>query len=362
MNEAIIGWDIGGAHLKAACIERDGRVTGVWLVACPLWRGLDQLNLAIDQIEANIQQARGRQFRHAITMTGEMVDLFEARQAGVLALAALLAQRFGSDRVHFYAGKLGWLNAEQACQQTQYIASANWHATAHLISTRISDALLIDIGSTTTDLIPIRNNQIATTSNNDYDRLSAGELVYTGVARTPVMAMANEAPVAGHFTPLMSELFATSSDVYRILGLLPEEADLHSSTDGSAKTPIASRMRLARMVGRDAAELPDNAWDELAAWLADAQVTLIGRALRQVLSRGNLTNKAPLIIAGIGGFLGSRIAARFERPIIPFSHILDAQDSRHMIDWCAPAVAVGQLLAMRPQFPNIHVSENPLCG
>ena len=101
MNEAIIGWDIGGAHLKAACIERDGRVTGVWLVACPLWRGLDQLNLAIDQIEANIQQARGRQFRHAITMTGEMVDLFEARQAGVLALAALLAQRFGSDRVHF---------------------------------------------------------------------------------------------------------------------------------------------------------------------------------------------------------------------------------------------------------------------
>ncbi|HEY9098354.1 MAG TPA: hydantoinase/oxoprolinase family protein [Thiobacillus sp.] len=362
MNEAIIGWDIGGAHLKAARIERDGRISGVSLAACPLWRGLDQLNLAIDQIEADIKKEGGRPLRHAITMTGEMVDLFEARQAGVHALTALLVQRFGNDRVHFYAGKLGWLHAEQACRQTQYIASANWHATAHLISTRISDALLIDIGSTTTDLIPIQNNQIATTSNNDHDRLSAGELVYTGVARTPVMAMANEAPVAGHFTPLMSELFATSSDVYRILGLLPEEADLHSSADGSAKTPIASRMRLARMVGRDAAELPDNAWDELAAWFADAQVSLIGRAMRQVLSRGNLTSKAPLIIAGIGGFLGSRIAARFERPLIPFSHIIDAQDSQHMIDWCAPAVAVGQLLAMHTRFTSTQVSVSPLCG
>lgn len=361
MNEAIIGWDIGGAHLKAAQIERDGRVSGVWIVSCPLWRGLDHLHQAIDQIETSMLMNGPRLLRHAITMTGEMVDLFETRQTGVHALVTLLDQRFGFDKIHFYANGLGWFDAYQACQQAKHIASANWHATAHLISTCVSDALLVDIGSTTTDLIPIRNGKVGTLSSSDYDRLSAGELVYTGVVRTPVMAMANEAPVAGRFTPLMSEHFATSSDVYRVLGLLPEEVDLHDSADGDAKTPEASRVRLARMVGRDAVELPDNAWSELAAWFADAQMAQIGRALRQVLSREMLADDAPLVIAGVGGFLSPKLAARIGRPLINFSHILNAHDHQDRVDWCAPAVAVGRLLAAHRQPQSARAPADTLC-
>ncbi len=360
MDTAVIGWDVGGAHLKAARIGRDGSLSGVWLEPCPLWRGLDHLHQAIDRIEAAMPA--GDPCVHAVTMTGEMVDLFETRQAGVQALAALLDQHLGGDRVRFYAADQGWLDASQACQHAERVASANWHATAHLVSTCVSEALLVDIGSTTTDLIPIRDGVVATPSSSDRERLSAGELVYTGVARTPLMAMASEAPVAGHFTPLMAEHFATSSDVYRILGLLPEKADLHDTADGGAKTAAASRVRLARMVGRDAAELPDTAWTELAAWFADAQMARIGRAVRQVLSRGILAADAPLVIAGVGGFLGPRLAARFGRPVTNFSQILTSHAHPDMIDGCAPAVAVGRLLAAHRQLRNLHAPADTPCG
>lgn len=359
MNEAVIGWDVGGAHLKAARIERDGKVSGVWLMPCALWRGLDHLHQAIDRIEATMQASDA--CVHAVTMTGEMVDLFETRQAGVQALVTLLGQRLGADRVRFYAGAQGWYDASQASQYAGRVASANWHATAHLISTCISEALLVDIGSTTTDLIPIRDGGVATPSSSDRDRLSAGELVYTGVARTPLMALASEAPVAGQFTPLMAEHFATSADIYRILGLLPEQADLHDAADGGAKTLSASRMRLARMVGRDAWELPDKAWAELAAWFADAQMAQIGRAVRQILSREMLAAGVPLVIAGVGGFLGPRLAARIERPVINFSQILAARAHQDMIDGCAPAVAVGRLLATHRHPPGLTPADIP-CG
>lgn len=360
MDGALIGWDVGGAHLKAARIEHDGRLSGAWLEPCPLWRGLDQLHQAIDRIEARMPAVES--CVHAVTMTGEMVDLFETRQAGVQALVTLLDQRLGAGRTHFYAGTHGWLDASHACQHAEWVASANWHATAHLVSTCVSEALLIDIGSTTTDLIPIRNNAVATSSSSDHDRLSTGELVYTGVARTPVMALASEAPMAGHFTPLMAEHFATSSDVYRILGLLPEKADLHDTADGGAKTAAASRTRLARMVGRDAGELPDRAWTELAAWFADAQMAQIGRAVRQILSREMLAATAPVVIAGVGGFLGPQLAARVGRPVINFSQILTSHIDLDMVDGCAPAVAVGRLLAAHRQIQDLHVLADTPCG
>lgn len=360
MDEVVIGWDIGGAHLKAARIECGGRVSGVWLVPCPLWSGLDHLHQAIDRIKGMMRASD--YCIHAVTMTGEMVDLFETRQVGVQTLVPLLNQRLGADRVHYYAGDRGWFDASQACQHAGRVASANWHATAHLVSTCISEALLVDIGSTTTDLIPIRDSTVATSSNSDRDRLSAGELVYTGVARTPVMAMASEAPVAGHFTPMMAEHFATSADVYRILGLLPENADLHDTADGGVKTPEASRIRLARMLGRDAGELPDKAWAELAAWFAGAQMAQIERAVRQVLSREMLAAGTPLIIAGVGGFLGSRLAARIERPVINFSQVLTSHTHQDMVDGCAPAVAVGRLLATHREATGIHAPVDTPCG
>lgn len=341
-TETVMGWDVGGAHLKAARLEADGRLSGVWQKYCPLWRGMDHLDDALGGILGALP---GAPTRHAVTMTGEMTDLFENRDNGVHVLVDRLCEQLGgADRVRFYAGAEGWMNAGSTRLRPQPVASANWHATAAMVAACMGDALLVDIGSTTCDLIPVRDRRVATASGGDSDRLASGELVYSGVVRTPLMALADMAPVMGRWTPLMAEHFATTADVYRVLGWLPEAADLHESADGGAKTAAASRIRLARMVGRDAGELPDAAWDELAAWFVDAQLDKITRAARQVLSRGLLPPTAPVMTAGTGAFLGERLAARLGRTALDFSSLLGMDAGRQEATWCAPAIAVGWLL------------------
>src|SRR5947209_4384058 len=76
----------------------------------------------------------------------------------------------------------------------QAIASANWRASAEAAALHVRDAILLDIGSTTTDLIPIVAGAVAAVGADDAGRLAAGELVYTGLTRSFVMAMAARAP------------------------------------------------------------------------------------------------------------------------------------------------------------------------
>ncbi|TCJ11887.1 hypothetical protein EZJ19_13540 [Parasulfuritortus cantonensis] len=339
MTAPVMGWDVGGAHLKAARLGPDGRLTGVWQEPCPLWRGLHHLDAAVARIR---EHAGTFACGHAVTMTGEMADLFDSRDAGVEALAGAMTGHLAPAPVWFYAGP-AWVAAGATAAAAGRIASANWHASARLLASRVGEGLLVDIGSTTTDIIALKDGTVASTCLGDADRLEAGELVYTGVARTPLMAVADEAPVGGHWLATMAEHFATTADVYRVLGWLPETADQHDSADGGAKTAAASGRRLARMVGLDAAGLAEDAARELAAWFAQAQLQRIERAARLVLSRARLGETAPLIMAGAGAFLGVRLGQRLERPVTAFHHVLPDRVPAH--GWCAPAVAVAYLLA-----------------
>ena len=150
------------------------------------------------------------------------------------------------------------------------IASANWLASATLVARRLGDALFVDLGSTTTDILLLAGGEVRADGMTDRERLATGELVYTGLTRTPVMALAAEAPFAGRWVALMNELFATTADVHRVLGWLPEDADQHPAADGGPKTATASARRLARMVGADLADGGLADWRRLAGWLARA--------------------------------------------------------------------------------------------
>ena len=169
-------------------------------------------------------------------------------------------------------GRAGFVELGEAASHAADIASANWHASAALLALELRDALFIDIGSTTADLIPIVAGRVAALGYSDAERLASGELVYTGMTRSFVMALASRAPFRGAWTPLMNEYFASSADVHRILGDLPEGADKMATADGREKTVEASRARLARMIGREADEADASEWEGLAAWFAEAQI------------------------------------------------------------------------------------------
>jgi probable H4MPT-linked C1 transfer pathway protein len=340
----VIGWDIGGAHLKAARVKH-GRVEAVVQAATPLWLGLDSLHSAFDALNAQL----GRADRHVITMTGELCDAFPSRREGVAGLAEIAANHLSPAAPIIYAGRAGFVEFGEAASHAVDIASANWHASAALLALKLPDALFIDIGSTTTDIIPIVGGQVATVGYTDAERLAAGELIYTGMTRSFVMSLASRAPFRGAWTPLMNEYFASSADVHRILGDLPDGADKMSTADGRETTVEASRARLARMIGREADEGADSEWTGLAAWFAEAQLRQITDAALLRLSRNDVAVVAPVVAAGVGEGLAAEAARRLPRPCLGFSSLIAAPAEA---SYCAPAVAVALLGANQEALPS----------
>ncbi len=156
-DAGVIGWDLGGAHVKA-CLLMEGTVREVVQWPCPLWQGLDRLDTVLEQAAARWPHMRGS--LHAVTMTGEMTDLFQHREEGVLRLAQRMADLPGR-ALAFYAGDRGWCRPDEVATTWSSIASANWLAAARLAARRLGDGVLVDIGSTTCDLIPLQGGAVA---------------------------------------------------------------------------------------------------------------------------------------------------------------------------------------------------------
>ncbi len=231
------GYDVGGAHLKVALAE-DGRATAVRQIACPLWQGLDRLDAAFAEAGPLIARAE----RHAATMTGELCEIFPDRTTGVLNLVEPLVALLGSE-VRIWMGPRGFGSASSARHDPSAVASTNFLASAELVARRLGDALLVDMGSTTTDIIPVVGGRASPRGLTDGERLATGELVYTGLTRTDVCTVAHDAPLQGHRQRLAAGRFATMADVHRIVGELPDErrSATRPPTTAARRSRIASR-------------------------------------------------------------------------------------------------------------------------
>jgi probable H4MPT-linked C1 transfer pathway protein len=335
----IVGWDIGGAHLKAARAER-GRIVDAIQIASPLRSGLEPLVQSFRAAKARMGPAD----LHAITMTGELADTFASRREGVESLLGVAQRELARSPVTVYAGRAGFVRPDAARDHVDDIASANWHASASFVARLLDTALFIDMGSTTTDIVPIRGGAPSARGYTDAERLAAGELVYTGLVRSFVMAVADRAPVSGAWTPLVNENFATMADVHRILGQVPPGADQMGTADGREKTVDASRLRLARMVGCDGPERDPAAWTALAQWFSESQIRTIVDGAMLVLSAQPIPLEAPIVGAGIGSGLVGEIARRLGRRHVAFEQLLTVEpQARDSASHCAPAAALALL-------------------
>jgi len=335
----IYGWDLGGAHVKLASIDRDGRLNRAVQIPCELWLGLDRLEAALREAVGDAAP----QAMHAMTMTGELVDLFPDRPAGVAAITDTFLRTLGAKQAEVFTGT-GFIAARDAAERWQDIASANWLATANLVAKLVPQALVIDAGSTTTDIVVVSNGEVHAQGRNDHTRLASEELVYTGVARTPVMAVAQRVPFAGQWIGVMAEYFATMADVYRITGELNPAFDQHRTADGRGKSKEESMRRLARMIGCDLEPAAPVDFERLAAWLAHAQREQVRRACDRQLSRGLLDPHAPVVGLGVGRFLVARIAVELGREYRDFAALAGvAPELQDVVDVCGPAFAVARL-------------------
>jgi (4-(4-[2-(gamma-L-glutamylamino)ethyl]phenoxymethyl)furan-2-yl)methanamine synthase len=339
-----IGWDVGGAHLKAVLLDGNGNVMQVQQLACPLWLGLNKLETTVVAILKQFEIASG-QVHHAVTMTGELVDLFSNRHEGVLQISQCITSLLGED-VLFYcmdgvSNEYGLVAIDNVAENTKMIASANWHASARLLAKNLSPALLIDIGSTTTDIILIENGKVIDRGLTDAKRMQQDMLVYTGVVRTPVMAVTQKLLLGTKETNVAAEYFATMADVYRLTEELPEALDMSETADGEPKTVAASARRLARMVGHDVEDKPLEVWRSLAQDCRERQLIQIQLAVKK-----HLKNGVTIVGAGAGCFLVQAIAQKLSHPYAGFTSLL-RDESMHHLEVCLPAYAVAKLASLR---------------
>jgi (4-(4-[2-(gamma-L-glutamylamino)ethyl]phenoxymethyl)furan-2-yl)methanamine synthase len=325
MSAAILGLDIGGANLKAA--HSNGRA---WSRPFALWKRPQALTSELQRLIAEVEPPATHGWfttRVAVTMTGELCDCFPTSRAGVLHILDAVAATFPKSSIHVWRTDGNFVSFDGARIDPMPCAASNWLALATFAGRFAppGPALLVDIGSTTTDLVPLHDGIPMPKARTDPDRLKAGELIYTGIRRTPACALMGTGGAA--------EFFATTLDVYLLLERIAEDVADTDTADGRPATRQAAHSRLARMLCGDGETIPRNATLALAKRLSLIQRLAIDRAARQSDFRG-------LILSGVGEFLVREVFAEFEGPVVSLAEKLSPERSA-----AACAVAVAQLLS-----------------
>lgn len=334
---AVVGWDIGAANLKAArVVGRPPSVEAVLESPFALWREPRRLPQMLTQIGARLGEAPAM----AVTLTAELADCFATKREGVGFVLDALETAFPSTRLRVYGvdGRFRAVGAARA--DPLRVAAANWRATAELVASTETGCILIDVGSTTADLIPILGGRVAARGLTDPARLALGELVFTGALRTPVCAISRFLPYRRRRCRVAAEWFAIAADAHRWLGSLSEADYTCDTPDGRGRSRREAGARLARMVAADLEMLDDADVTAIARAVAAAQVRAIASGLRQVLLGLGALAPRLAVLAGRGAFLGRAAAEALGLAARPIALAGPAQQA-------APAAAVALLLARR---------------
>lgn len=294
-----IGLDIGGANIKVA-----GEVR-VRTVRFALWREPERLAAVLADVLAD----EPRDEPVLVTMTAESCDCFETRAEGVRFVLDAVDAAAGARQVRVWSTTGGFVSSAVAYARPSAVGSANWHALAMAVAAELPEgrALLVDVGSTTTDLVPLCDARVAARGRDDVTRLAAGELVYVGAAGTPVCALASEVRLRGRRTGVVAECFATMADVMVLVGDAAERPECCDTADGRPLTREHAAKRLLRMVGADLDSHSLGDAVELAEQFCDAAVQrLVKGAARVVAEQG--ARPEVVVLSGSGEALGGRLA------------------------------------------------------
>ena len=337
-----LGWDIGGVNTKVA-LEVKGRIVDTRARALELQRAPETL---VDVLRALAAEATGAALadhaalplRHAVTMTAELSQMFRTKREGVAFVLDAVGAAFPGAAIEVYTVDGRFVAPDVARAEPLAVAAANWSATARAVARAHPDALLIDTGTTTTDIIPIVGGSVVATGWTDPDRLASGELVYTGAVRTPAEALASFVPLGQAICGVSAEAFALAGDVHVWRGDLPPAEYNCATPDGRPATRAFAGERLARVVCADREMLDERAITRIADALADAQQQRIVQAIERVRQRHPSLRVA--IVTGVGAFLAARAARAAGLEVVELAGELGEPAARH-----APAAAVALLLA-----------------
>lgn len=313
----MIGLDVGGANTKAAVVDSDGP-TRIVSEPFELWREPEGLADAIASVVGRLGLDDAPV---AVTTTAELVDVFASKREGVLSVLDAAERALPGRRLRVMTTDGALVGLDEARGAPLRCAAANWMATALVVARSLPDAILLDCGGTTTDVIPIVGGVVAARGRTDVERLLAGELVYTGALRTNIAAAVSSVPIGGEPCPVTSELFAISADAHLLRGSLTPEQCTCTFPDDRGTSPAEVRSRLARVVCADPEQLAGGDLEAIAAAVHEAQVASITAGLQRVARR--VSSGTGVLAVGVGAFLARAAAECCGLALHPGSGALD---------------------------------------
>ncbi|AEG17706.1 hydantoinase/oxoprolinase family protein [Methanobacterium paludis] len=332
----IVGFDIGGANTDLAIIDfdRSGNIENIEtdFEYLPMWMKKDELSMALLDLlgsYANDIDAVG------ISMTAELVDAYKTKKEGVMDVAKKSKDTF--DVPVGFVGLDGIVDFNKLKEDPLKAAAANWIATAPIAAKIESNCIMIDTGSTTTDIIPIKNGKECAKGISDLERLKTGELIYSGTLRTNVATIVDKVPLDDVWIRVASELFAITADVHTVRGNIKKEDYSCNTPDGAGKSVDECMRRLSRVICGDMDVLSPGDIGEIAAFIHEMQVQKVSEALLEVSQRNQIDT---VVTTGLGmdiiGKMASEVAGLNS---VGMDQILKKDD-------CVVAPAVGTAILM----------------
>ena len=295
----IAGIDIGGANLKFALLDSDSssiathdstsssdaadHVAFIDEISFPFWTNHRELVAVLTQISKTLGDVDGV----AITMTAELADCFENKRQGVHFIVDAVESAFPKTACRFYSTAGEMVDAATAKKNWALTAASNWHASSWFLfrQHQLQDGFLIDIGSTTCDIIPVQSGLPVASGQTDLDRLRNGQLVYAGIGRTAICSLIDSVRLADCEVTIARELFACVSDAMIWTNRSPPQPDSRNSADQRPLSRAACRARLCRMLCADDCDLDDDEVTQIAEQTYHALKNLIVGGLQSVVDQ-----------------------------------------------------------------------------
>ncbi len=344
----VIGWDIGGANTKAALIRTENGCVEEFKTAIeyfPVWKDSNKLVNVLLTLKERLG-GTAKLDCMGLTITAELSDAYQTKREGVNHILICAAQAFTGLPVLVLDVDAALIPMESAKLEPLRVAAANWVATGWLVSQLIKTCVIIDVGSTSTSIIPVVDGHIVAAGKTDLEKLINGELVYTGSLRTNVAAIVSSVPLKNGTALVSSELFAQSGDAHLVLGNITEKEYTTETADRRGKTRREAMARLARVVCADIEMLTEQEIVQIARYVHNMQIEQVAEGLSQVYSRTKklTAEKIPLVITGIGkDFIAKTAAQR-----IRIDKIIDVGKLIHNgVVTASPAVGVALIAASK---------------
>lgn len=308
---SVLGYDIGGANTKAAllCTEAGKASVRVTSQYFPIWKAPDRLTEVL--LSLKIQLGADRLDAVGVTMTAELSDAYQTKRVGVNHILCCVQKAYPNTATYVLNSDAQLISMHEAENDHLSVSSANWAATGWLLGQYLKDGVIVDVGSTSTSIIPIVNGKLAVKGKTDLDKLLCGELVYTGSLRTNIAAIVQSVPIRGGVAGVSSELFATSGDVHIVLGHISASDFTAETADGRGKTTQEAMARLSRVICADTEMLTTQEINDLARYVYNQQIKQIINGLSRVYknTRALTDGKLPVVVTGLGKDFLARKAA-----------------------------------------------------